>query len=76
MFLRWYRKKIAKAVEEKMGYLGTCPNEKEIILSIIAPNDYKRGSAPHCSTDCWNKSCDSYCVHREEIGGMTESKVE
>lgn len=62
MFLRWYRKKIAEAVEDKMVYLGTCPNEKEIILSIIAPNYYKRESIPRCSTDCWNKSCDSYCV--------------
>ena len=66
MFLRWYRKKIAEAVEDKMGYLGTCPNEKEIILSIIAPNDYKRGSVSHCITDCWNKSCLSYRVRDKE----------
>lgn len=37
MFLRWYRRKIAEAVEEKMCYMGSCPNEKEIVLSIIAP---------------------------------------
>lgn len=62
MFLRWYRKKIAEAVEDKMGCLGTCPNEKGIILSIIAPKDYKRESVSHCFTDRWNKSCVSYRV--------------
>lgn len=67
MFLRWYRKRIAEAVEDKMGYLGTCPNEKEIILSIIAPDDYKRGSLSHCITDCWNKSCPSYRA-QEKMG--------
>lgn len=66
MFLRWYRKKIAEAVEDKMCYMGSCPNEKEIILSIIAPKDYKRGSASHCGTDCWNKECVSY--HRDMKG--------
>ncbi len=66
MFLRWYRKKIAEAVEDKMYYMGSCPNEKEIILSIIAPKDYKRGNASHCSTDCWNKEC--VCYHRDMKG--------
>lgn len=42
MFLMWYRRKIAKEVEEKMLYMGSCPNEMEIILSIIAPKDYSR----------------------------------
>lgn len=65
MFLRWYRKKIAEAVEDKMGYLGTCPNEKEIILNIIAPQDYKRKGISHCITDCWNKSCESWKINKE-----------
>lgn len=60
MFLRWYRKKIADAVEEKMGYLATCPNEREIILSIISPKDYKRSRESHCGTDCWHKECRNY----------------
>lgn len=60
MFFRWYRRKIAEAVEEKMCYMGSCPNEKEIILSIIAPKDYKRSSKRHCVTDCWNKECQCY----------------
>lgn len=64
MFLRWYRKKIAEEVENKMCYLGTCPNEKEILLHIIAPKDYKRGSKNHCGTDCWNTEC--RCYYREE----------
>lgn len=62
VFLRWCRKRIIEAVEDKI----TCPNEKEIILSIIAPNDYKRGSISHCITDCWNKSCFSYRVPEKE----------
>lgn len=66
MFLRWYRKRIAAAVEDKMGYMGTCPNEREIILSIIAPKDYKRSVESHCGTDCWNVKCAS---HRHDIKG-------
>ena len=60
VFLRWYRKKIAEAVETKMCYMGSCPNEQEIILSIIAPKDYPRKSVSHCSTDCWNEDCKCY----------------
>lgn len=63
MFLMWYRRKIAKEVEEKMLYMGSCPNEIEIILSIIAPKDYSRKGTPHCSTDCWNTKCQCYCVN-------------
>lgn len=61
MFLRWYRRKIARTVEDKMGYMGTCPNTRDIVLSIIAPKDYKRKNVSHCSTDCWNTKCVSYC---------------
>lgn len=64
MLLRWYRRKIAKQVEEKMCYLCTCPNEKDIILSIIAPKDYKRSSVSHCNTDCHNNHCT--CNHLNE----------
>lgn len=63
MFLRWYRKKIAKAVEDKMYYLRTCLNEKDIILSIISPKDYKRDGVPHCNTDCLNTICISNHRH-------------
>lgn len=63
MFLRWYRKKIAESVEDKMVYMGTCPNERDIILSIIAPKDYKRSKDNHCHTDCWNTECQ--CYHRD-----------
>ena len=62
MFLRWYRKNIAQLVENKMGYLGTCANEIDMILHIIAPKDYKRFSKSHCKTDCWCKDCKSYEV--------------
>ena len=60
MFLRWYRRKIAEAVEDKMCYMCTCLNEREIILNIIAPKDYKRSGACHCSTDCLNTNCKFY----------------
>lgn len=49
MFLRWYRKKIAESVADKMAYMGTCPNERDVILSIIAPKDYKRNKGIHCN---------------------------
>ena len=65
MFLRWYRRKIAEAVEAKMCYMGSCPNEKEIVLCIIAPKDYKRTGTSHCGTDCWNATCKSYHVDRK-----------
>lgn len=60
MFLRWYRRKIAKDVEDKMCYLSTCPNEKDMILHIIAPKDYKRLDKLHCNTDCYNTECELY----------------
>lgn len=64
MFLRWYRRKIAKQVEDKMLYMGTCPNERDIILWIISPKDYPRTNALHCGTDCCsacrNKACSQY----------------
>lgn len=60
MFLRWYRKKIAEAVEDKMCYMCACPNEMGIVLNIIAPKDYKRTGIPHCGTDCGHTECKSY----------------
>lgn len=63
MLFRQYRRKIAEEVEVKMLYMGSCPNEMEIILSIIAPKDYPRKGIPHCGTDCWNTECQCYCVN-------------
>lgn len=65
MFLRWYRRKIAEAVEVKMSYMVTCPNERDIILNIIAPKDYKRRGISHFDTDCYNKSCYSYHINKK-----------
>ena len=59
MFFRWYRRKIARRVAGKMVYIGTCPNERDIILRIIAPRDYN-STVKHCSTDCWRTDCKSY----------------
>jgi hypothetical protein len=65
MFLRWYRRKIAEAVEARMSYMATCLNERDIILNLIAPKDYKRKGIPHCSTDCHNNSCYSYRANKK-----------
>ena len=65
MFLRWYRKKIAESVADKMAYMGTCPNTRDIILSIIAPKDYKRSKDIHCKTDCWVSDCKCYSVDKQ-----------
>ena len=36
MFFRWYRCKIAQRVADKMAYMGTCPNERDIILPFTS----------------------------------------
>lgn len=59
MFFRWYRRKIARRVADKMAYLNSCPNERDIILRIIAPHDYIY-DGEHCNTDCWITDCKSY----------------
>lgn len=59
MFLRWYRKRIAKQVEDKMYYMCTCPNERDVILHIIAPKDFGRCEF-HCNKDCNHINCISY----------------
>lgn len=50
-------KEIADALSEKMSYMNTCPNERDIILSYLGR---KRSSKNHCNTDCWNEKCESY----------------
>ena len=53
------RKEIARKVEEKMCYLNTCLNERDMILKIILDDD-KIDKSPHCNTDCLNTKCKSY----------------
>lgn len=63
MFFTWYRNRIAKQVEDRMLYLGICPNDKNIILNIISPETYKTKSSSLCSVcqrryrceERWNK---------------------
>ena len=50
-------KEIADALSEKMCYMNTCPNERDIILGYLGR---KRSSKNHCNTDCWNEKCESY----------------
>lgn len=69
MLFRWYRRKIARRVADKMAYLNSCPNERDIILHIIAPYDYN-GTVNHCSMDCWRTDC--RCYRRKE--DMTRKK--
>ena len=63
MFFRWYRRKIARRVTDEMAYMNSCPNERDIILHIIAPHDYN-STVNHCSTDCWRTDC--RCYSRKE----------
>ena len=65
MFFRWYRCKIARQVEDKMLRMGSCPNERDTVLWIIAPKDYPRKSN-HCNTDCWKTACKLYHYNVEE----------
>ena len=59
MLLRWYRRDIARRVADKMAYMNSCPNERDIILHIIAPKDYAY-NVKHCNTDCWKINCKCY----------------
>lgn len=59
MLLRWYGRKIAQRVADKMAYMNSCPNERDTILWIIAPKDYVR-NVKHCYTDCWHIDCECY----------------
>ena len=56
---RWEdeQKKIADALSEKMAYMNTCLNERDIILGYLG---VKRPSEPHCNSDCRNEKCESY----------------
>lgn len=54
---RKLRKKIARRVSDKMGYLHTCPNERDIILNIILSSKDMYKWNIHCKIDCPNKEC-------------------
>ena len=52
------RVKIAEEVKEKMMYMGTCLNERDIILDIILGRRIPRDL--HCNTDCKDDECKLY----------------
>lgn len=54
---RKLRKKLAKQVSDKMGYMCTCANERDMILNIILPKEDRYSWTIHCYTDCENKTC-------------------
>ena len=56
---RWEdeRKKIADALSEKMAYMNTCLNERDVILGYLG---VKRPNETHCNSDCRNEKCESY----------------
>lgn len=58
------RMEIAAEVGEKMCYLNTCPNEREIILNTIDPDNHIR-KVSHCATDCTQIDCKNYLKHKE-----------
>ena len=59
------RNKIAKRVEEKMKYLNTCYNERDIILRIV--KNSKESIELHCNTDCPNKDCVSNKKYKDNL---------
>lgn len=54
-----FRRKIAKQVEEKMYYLNSCPNERDIILNIILPKEDRLPLYSHCKKDCLDTTCEA-----------------
>lgn len=53
------RRKIAKQVKDKMYYLNSCPNERDIILNIILPKEDKISFHSHCKRDCLDTTCEA-----------------
>lgn len=66
MLLKLYRRHIANQVAEKMGYLMTCPNERDIILRVIDPKWHRDSGLRHCDTDCGITSCISNKHYKKE----------
>ena len=63
---RKLRRKIADRLSEKMGYLCTCPNERDVILNIVLSKKDKYAWESHCKKDCWRKDCECYSVRTDE----------
>lgn len=53
------RRKIAKQIKDKMYYLNSCPNERDIILNIILPKEDRLLLYSHCRRDCPSTTCES-----------------
>lgn len=60
-----FRRKLAKQVDLKMCFMGSCPNEKSTIVNMILPKNDRKPWKNHCATDCWNEKCESYSVKKE-----------
>lgn len=52
------KRKIAQEVQEKMCYLNSCPNERDMILNIILPKEDRLPSYCHCRKDCTSTTCE------------------
>lgn len=63
---RKLRRKIANRVEDKMGYLATCPNERDIILNMIFSKKDRYPWKQHCTDDCRHFNCEVYKKLHEE----------
>lgn len=55
---RKLRDKIAKRVSLKMMYMNVCPNERDCIINIILPKEYRFPWHTHCDTDCNHHDCE------------------
>ena len=50
--------KMCEVLSEKLAYMNTCLNEREIILGIACGK--QRSGINHCNTDCQNTACEAY----------------
>ena len=63
---RKLRKKIAKRVSDKMCYMNTCMNARDILLNIILGKKDRYPWALHCETNCLNQMCACHPLYKKE----------
>lgn len=59
------RRKIAKQVANKMCYMNTCMNERDILLNIILGKKDRYQWASHCKKDCSNQLCECHPLYKK-----------
>ena len=66
---RKIRKKVAKELSNKLAYICTCPNERDIIMNVVLARKDKYAWTTHCPCDCLNTFCECHphYVKKEEM---------